>query len=69
MSASNDNRLLRAHGDMFSCANKECPSALQCWRFLKPDHEPWQTYMSPKLAPGQNRCNDFIGVAEEAEMA
>ena len=60
-------RTLAAHGDMFTCGNHACPSAAKCWRHEKPAHIFRQTYISPIPEPGEDRCDDFIGIRETVD--
>lgn len=46
--------------DISMCMNQECPSHLQCYRFMAVPN-PWrQSYMEFKHQEGKDRCESFV---------
>ena len=49
--------------DISKCANTDCPSHMQCWRYLAPGSE-YQTYAAFAPEQGEDKCEYFIEAAE-----
>jgi len=44
--------------DISKCQNTDCPSHMQCWRYLAPGSE-YQYYSDFKPEEGQDKCEYF----------
>ena len=49
--------------DISKCSNTDCPSHMQCWRYLAPASE-YQYYSDFKPEEGKDKCEYFIDSKE-----
>ena len=55
--------------DISKCNNTDCPSHKECWRYLAPSDEHWQSYAAFEPQEGEDRCDYFIEAVEWQKWA
>lgn len=53
--------------DISKCADNKCPSNFDCYRYMAPINELWQSYIVPERKKNEDKCEHFWPLADRKD--